>query len=71
MNKMRAIIARIQNKHLIKVIMKQIIYHKAMQTIVSRDRVLIFSFSQFTDFDKLIMNQIEVILMNEKLDHIN
>ncbi len=71
MNKMRAIIARIQNEHLIKVMMKQIIYHKAMQTIVSRDRVLIFSFSQFTDFDKLIVNQIEVMLMNEKLDHMN
>jgi len=71
MNKMRAIIARIQNEHLIKVMMKQIIYHKAMQTIVSRDRVLIFLFSQFTDFDKLIVNQIEVMLMNEKLDHMN
>ncbi len=37
MNKMRAIIARVQNEHLIRAIMKQIIYHRAMQTIVSRD----------------------------------
>ena len=37
MNKMHAIIARIQNEHLIKVMMKQIVYHKAMQITVSRD----------------------------------
>ncbi len=71
MNKMHAIIARIQNEHLIKVMMKQIVYHKAMQITVSRDWVSIFSFLQFTDFDKLITNQIEVMLMNEKLDHMN
>ncbi len=56
MNKMRAIIARIQNEHLIRVMMKQIVYHRMMQTIVSKDQVSIFSFSQFTDFDKLITN---------------
>ncbi len=71
MNKMHAIITRIQNKHLIRVMMKQIIYHRVMQTIVSRDQVLIFSFSQFTDFNKLITNQIEVMLINKKLDHMN
>ena len=71
MNKMHAIIARLQNEHLIRAMMKQIVYHRAMQTIVSKDWVLIFSFSQFTDFNKLIMNQIEVMLMNEKLDHMN
>jgi len=37
MNKMHAVIARIQNEHLIKVMMKQIIYHKVMQIIVSKD----------------------------------
>ncbi len=71
MNKMHAIIARIQNEHLIKVMMKQIVYHKAMQITVNKDWVSIFSFLQFTDFDKLITNQIEVMLMNEKLDHMN
>jgi len=71
MNKMRAIIARIQNEHLIKAMMKQIVYHRAMQTIVSKDQVLIFSFLQLTDFNKLIMNQIEVMLMNKKLNHMN
>ncbi len=71
MNKMRAFIARVQNEHLIKVMMKQIVYHRAMQIIVSRDWVLIFSFSQFTNFNKLIMNQIKVMLMNEKLNHMN
>ncbi len=71
MNKMRAIIARIQNEHLIKAMMKQIVYHRAMQTTVSRDWVLIFSFSQLTDFNKLITNQIEIILMNKKLNHMN
>ncbi len=71
MNKMRVIIARIQNEHLIKAMMKQIVYHRAMQTIVSRDQVLIFSFLQLTDFNKLIMNQIEVMLMNKKLNHMN
>ena len=71
MNKMHAIIARIQNEHLIRAMMKQIIYHRVMQTTVSRDRVLIFSFSQLTDFNKLITNQIEVMLTNEKLDHMN
>jgi len=71
MNKMHVIIARIQNEHLIKVMMKQIVYHKVMQTTVSRDQVLISSFSQFTDFNKLIANQIEVMLMNKKLNHIN
>ncbi len=71
MNKMHVIIARIQNEHLIKVMMKQIVYHKVMQTTVSRDQVLISSFSQFTDFNKLIANQIEVMLMNKKLNHMN
>jgi len=71
MNKMHAVIARVQNEHLIKAMMKQIVYHRAMQTIVSRDRVSIFSFSQLTDFNKLITNQIEVMLMNEKLDYMN
>ena len=71
MNKIHAIIARIQNEHLIRAMMKQIIYYRAMQTTVSRDRVLIFSFSQLTDFNKLITNQIEVMLTNEKLDHMN
>ncbi len=71
MNKMRAIIARIQNEHLIKAMMKQIVYHRAMQTTVSRDWVLIFSFSQLTDFNKLITNQIEIILMNKKLNYMN
>ncbi len=71
MNKMRAIIARIQNEHLIRVMMKQIVYHRTMQITVSKDRVLIFSFSQFTNFNKLIINQIEVILTNKKLNHMN
>ncbi len=71
MNKIRAIIARIQNEHLIKAMMKQIVYHRAMQTTVSRDWVLIFSFSQLTDFNKLITNQIEIILMNKKLNYMN
>ncbi len=71
MNKMHAVITRVQNEHLIRVMMKQIVYYKAMQTTFSRDWVSIFSFSQFTDFDKLIMNQIEVMLMNEKLNHMN
>ncbi len=71
MNKMHAIIARIQNKHLIRAMMKQIVYHRAMQTIVSKDRVLIFSFLQLTNFNKLITNQIKVMLMNEKLNHMN
>ncbi len=71
MNKMHAIITRIQNEHLIRAMMKQIVYHRVMQTTVSRDRVSIFSFSQFTDFDKLIANQIEVMLTNEKLNHMN
>ncbi len=71
MNKMFAVIARVQNEHLIKVIMKQIIYHRAMQIIVSKDWVLIFLFSQFINFNKLIANQIKVILMNEKLNHMN
>ncbi len=71
MNKMHAIIARVQNEHLIRVMMKQIVYHRVMQTTVNRDQVSIFSFSQLTDFDKLIMNQIEVMLTNEKLNHMN
>jgi len=71
MNKMRAIIARIQNEHLIRAMMKQIVYHKVMQITVSKDWVVIFSFSQLTDFDKLIANQIEVMLTNEKLNHMN
>ncbi len=71
MNKMHAIIARVQNEHLIRAMMKQIVYHRAMQTTVSKDRVSIFSFLQLTDFDKLIANQIEVMLMNEKLNHMN
>ena len=71
MNKMFAVIARVQNEHLIKVIMNQIIYHRAMQIIVSKDWVLIFLFSQFINFNKLIANQIKVILMNEKLNHMN
>ncbi len=71
MNKMCAIIARIQNEHLIKAMMKQIIYHRVMQITVSKDWVLIFSFSQFTDFNKLIANQIEVMLINKKLNHMN
>ena len=37
MNKMHVIIARIQNEHLIRAMMKQIIYHRAMQIIVSKD----------------------------------
>jgi len=32
---------------------------------------LIFSFLQLTDFDKLIANQIEVMLINKKLNHMN
>jgi len=32
---------------------------------------LIFSFSQLTDFNKLIANQIEVMLINKKLNHMN
>ena len=71
MNKMHAAITRVQNEHLIRVMIKQIIYHRAMQITVSRDRVSIFSFSQFTDFNKLIANQIEVMLTNEKLNHMN
>ncbi len=71
MNKMHAIIARIQNEHLIRVMMKQIVYHKTMQIIVSKDQVLIFSFLQLINFNKLIMNQIKVILMNEKLNYMN
>ncbi len=71
MNKMHAIIARVQNEHLIRVMMKQIVYHRVMQKTVNRDQVSIFSFSQLTDFDKLIMNQIEVMLTNEKLNHMN
>jgi len=65
------IIARIQNEHLIRVMMKQIVYHRAMQTTVSKDQVLIFSFLQFINFNKLIANQIEVMLINKKLNHMN
>ncbi len=71
MNKIRVIIARIQNEHLIRVMMKQIVYHRAMQTTVSKDQVLIFSFLQFINFNKLIANQIEVMLINKKLNHMN
>ena len=71
MNKMHAVIARIQNEHLIRAMIKQIVYHKVMQITVSKDWVSIFSFSQLTDFNKLIANQIEVILMNEKLNYMN
>ncbi len=56
MNKIHAIIARIQNEHLIRAMMKQIVYHKAMQIIFNKDWVLIFSFLQFTNFNKLITN---------------
>jgi len=45
MNKMHAIIARVQNEHLIRAIMKQIVYHKVMQITVSKDQVLISLFS--------------------------
>jgi len=37
MNKMHAVITRVQNEHLIRVMMKQIVYYKAMQTTFSRD----------------------------------
>ncbi len=56
MNKMHAVIARIQNEHLIRVMMKQIVYHNVMQTIVNKDQVSIFLFLQFTNFNKLIIN---------------
>ncbi len=45
MNKMHVVIARVQNEHLIRVMMKQIVYYKVMQATVSKDQVLIFLFS--------------------------
>ncbi len=38
---------------------------------VSKDQVSVFSFLQFSDFNKLIANQIEVMLMNEEFKHMN
>ncbi len=71
MNKMHVIIAKVQNEYLITIMMKQIVYHKVMQITVNKDWVLIFSFLQFINFNKLIMNQLKVMLMNKKLNYMN
>jgi len=71
MNKMQIIITRVQNEHLARSMIKQIVYQRAMQITISRDQVSVFSFSQFSDFNKLIANQIEVMLMNEEFKHMN
>ncbi len=71
MNKMQIIITRVQNKHLARSMIKQIVYQRAMQITISRDQVSVFSFLQFSDFNKLIANQIEVMLMNEEFKHMN
>lgn len=71
MNKMQIIITRVQNEHLARSMIKQIVYQRAMQITISRDQVSVFSFLQFSDFNKLIANQIEVMLMNEEFKHMN
>ncbi len=71
MNKMQIIITRVQNEHLARSTIKQIVYQRAMQITISRDQVSVFSFLQFSDFNKLIANQIEVMLMNEEFKHMN
>jgi len=68
---MQIIITRVQNKHLARSMIKQIVYQRAMQITISRDQVSVFSFLQFSDFNKLIANQIEVMLMNEEFKHMN
>jgi len=71
MNKMQIIITRVQNEHLARSMIKQIVYQRAMQITISRDQVSVFSFLQFSDFNKLIANQIEVMLMNKEFKHMN
>jgi len=65
MKKMYVIIKRIENENLMKFMIKQIIYHKAMQAINSKEQISISSFSQLINFNKLISNQNEIMLMNE------
>ncbi len=45
MSKMHVIINRVENKHLMKAMMKQVIYHWAAQAIISRERISVSSFS--------------------------
>lgn len=71
MNKMQIIITRVQNEHLARSMIKQIVYQRAMQITISRDQVSVFLFLQFSDFNKLIANQIEVMLMNKEFKHMN
>ena len=50
---------------------KQIIYKQAVKVLSSKERILIFSFLQLSDFNKLIKDQIKIMLMNEQLDQMN
>lgn len=45
MSKMYVIINRVENKHLMKAMMKQVIYYWAAQAIISRERISVSSFS--------------------------
>lgn len=45
MSKMHVIINRVENKHLMKAMMKQVIYNWAAQAIISRERISVSSFS--------------------------
>lgn len=60
-----------KNEHLIKIMIKQIIYKQAVKVLSSKERILIFSFLQLSDFNKLIKDQIKIMLMNEQLDQMN
>jgi hypothetical protein len=71
MNKMHAAIARIENEHLAKAMMKQVVYHQVIQTMISKEQISVSSFSQSSDYDKLIAEQKEVMLMKKQLKRMN
>jgi len=60
-----------KNEHLIKIMIKQITYKQAVKVLSSKERILIFSFLQLSDFNKLIKDQIKIMLMNEQLNQMN
>ncbi len=71
MIKMHVIINRIENEHLMKSMMKQVIYHWAAQAIISREWISVSSFSQSLNYKKLITEQKKLMLIEEQLNRMS
>lgn len=71
MSKMRAATGRIQNEYLARAMMKQVIYHRAVQASISRGRISRSPFPQPSNYEKLVAEQEEVMLTEEQLNRMN